>query len=384
MSNQLKPVLCESESETNTIQSETETPDTQIKHQKIFRQADASFIPDFSDQQTISSVEIKTPSDNIQYHCITTHGDKEQNNPIYQPETIENIIRKLDVREESIVTNTSDENKEYITKSKFSTLIGEMRVDILSMINLLSMLNKNATSSNDEIQSIKRDICSLVSENNKLKDKIKKIRDDADTRILDMSNKIDELTTRLDTGHNSTSDIKVIRKIRPSSSITAETNPQDTDLVTNRQMSRQAIRIAATQALNQTVTQEPVKITTKTSPIRTTRQVKDRESDEESSESDEEPEQIPKKKSASNSITDSNMDKNIAKFKVVPTRSKKNGSDNFGVIEKLSDDPVFTGNFRVVARRDNLENNAKIMSDTKTSRANRLGLFADKLNVRRR
>lgn len=440
MDNQLKPILCETETDTNTLHSDSENNtvhpsitkftgeqrndtviDTQVQTtQKLFRQSDETFVPDFSDRQSISSVEIKTPDD-VQYHCISTRGDKTQNNPICRPETIENIIRKLDVPEELTVVNVSDEHKEYITKSKFSTLIGEMRVDILSMINLLSMMSKDSSASNEEIQNIKRDICNIINENTKLKDKVTKTKDDADKRLLHVcktyNDKIEELTARLDridVEHNSTNDVKlsqdirVIRKTRNAPVLETKQESkqeQKQDLqaqnaeiepsVVNRQMSRQAARLAATQTLNPVVNQENNQTSVKASNQTRNQEivnVKKQESDDESesdSESEKEPERISKNKPTSNSITDSNMDKNVAKFKVVPARSKKSGPDSFGIVEKQPDEPVFSGNFRQVARRDNIENKSKVMTDTKTSRANRLGLqthmsVADKVSVRRR
>lgn len=466
MSNQLKPVLCETESETNTVQSEMDnitvqpakrtdvqqtgtepsvavTVQTQAQttqSQKIFRQADTTFVPDFSDRNSASSVEIKSPVDDVQYHCITTRGDKGQTNPICRPETIENIIRKLDAPEESIVSSIGDDHKEYITKSKFSTLIGEMRVDILSMINLLSMLNKNASASNEEIQNIKRDICNLVNENTKLKEKVTKTKEDADKRLLHVcktyNDKIDELTARidrLDTEHNSTNDVKVsqdVRVIRRSRAApTLESKPEQkveqtsestSDQGSNqgskqnskqvavqsppvqtvqpesfvtRQMSRQAARLAATQIVNQPTVQSG-RSTSKPSsqPKQEIVLVKKEESEDESdedSEKDSEKETEANVKKPSNSITDSNMDKNAAKFKVVPARSKRGGPDSFGVVEKAPEEPVLSGAFRQVARRDNVDNKEKVMTDTKTSRANRFGLKAqmsvsDKVSVKRR
>ena len=71
---------------------------------------------------------------------------------------------------------SNDSNKEYLTVNNFSTLIGDMRVDILSMCNLLDMMNKNSTTTDEEIQNIKKDMCNLMNENNKLKERITKIK----------------------------------------------------------------------------------------------------------------------------------------------------------------------------------------------------------------
>lgn len=439
MSNQLKPILCESETDANNVDigdtdQEHMTLQKPVREQnliqqnnlhgsKIFKASDQQFIPDFSDRQSVSSVDIKTPEDDVTYHCISTrenlnHDHKESNALVCKPETIENIIRKLDSQDDrTSVLSVADEHKEYITKSKFSTLFGEMRVDILSMINLLSVLNKNATSANEEIQKLKRDLCNLVNENNNLKEKVAKTKDEVDKRLLHVctvyNEKIEDLTMRinkLDTEHNSTDDVKMTQDIKVTrksrvAPVLLETKQEDNQQIQvqtsqishSSQMSRQAAREAARQA--------QVQVTKQTENLESgekTEKKKDRVrimkpeivpvKKEDASDSESERETGKEtftnpKYSRANSITDSNMDKNAAKFKVVPIRSKKSCPDSFGVVEKQSDDPIFQGNFRQIARRDNIENKTKIMSDSKTTRANRLGLqmsVTDKVSIKRR
>ena len=248
MSN-LKPVLCNTESDIDAILTE-------------------------------SSIDTRTN----QCHTSTTY--KECTN-----DTINKLISKLDITEED-TTNTSsessincsdsnikytanDDDGEYITKSKFSALIGEMRVDILSMINLLSVLNKNSTILNEEIKQIKRDLYDVIDENRELKEKINE-------------NNINI---------TSIEPVKVIKKI-------------------------------------QTKDEKPFN-------------------------------QI-------NSIVDSHMDKNISKVKVVQNSRKKNNNvDSFGTIQKSDEQPITN---RRTAFKEIPETKVPEITDTKTSRANRLGL----------
>ena len=287
MSNLLKPILCETESESNIMNSESENNENCRQDKKIFRKNDIH-IPDIS-EESVSIVEIISPSDDIEYHCIATR-DATQCVQVCKPETIDNIIRKLDVPNTNVV-NFPDDNKEYITKSKFSALIGDMRVDILSMINLLSMLNKNASASNEEIQNIKKDICNIIDENTKLKEKIANMKED--NYMCKQDIRVTRLSKNINLVHDS-----------------EQNNSEDDN-----------------------------------------------------------------KKICINSITDSHMDKNISKYKVVPSRSKRSGSDNFGMtVKQVPEDPIFSSNFRQVMRREILENKVKTIPDSKTSRANRLNL----------
>ena len=71
MSTHLKPILCETESDSNAVHYESKnitiqpTNTTQLQgndlivssHQKIFRHSDVTIVPDFSDIQSISSIE---------------------------------------------------------------------------------------------------------------------------------------------------------------------------------------------------------------------------------------------------------------------------------------------------------------------------------------
>lgn len=139
-----RPILCDTDSE---IQN-TETDGEQFfKHNEPFES-----IPDFTDTSTNINI-VKNKND-----------DKQM--------IVNEMIYNFD-------QNDNSENKnDDITKIKFSSMIGEMRVDILSLVNLIGVLNKNVTSNNDEIQNLKKEIQRVITDNVSLKEKIARLKDD--------------------------------------------------------------------------------------------------------------------------------------------------------------------------------------------------------------
>jgi hypothetical protein len=315
MNNQLKPVLCETENEDN-FESEND-----IMNLKVFRQNDKLHIPDFSDQRSYTS------SDEQNYHAVMTKNDKVKH-VSGKSETIDNIIKKLDANEVDNISH--DEHNEYVTKSKLSTILGDMRVDILSLVNLLSTLNKNINESNEEMQNLKKDIIKLVSENNNMRDRMNRMKEDNERRYNSMcqtyDKKLDDLVDKIyrlekvagvnHTNIHEDSNIKIMKKI--------ETKQQQKDNI------QPEINIV-----------DEIKI---------------------------------------NSFTDSQMEKNASKFKVVPARSRKLNGDTFGVVVQEEEKPVYSNVTRQVMRKENVEttNNSKKLPDTKQMRANRLGIQTNK------
>jgi len=68
------------------------------------------------------------------------------------------------------------------------------------------------------------------------------------------------------------------------------------------------------------------------------------------------------------------MEKNAAKFKVVPPRTRRGGTDNFGPIEK-TEEPSFNNNLQSM-RKETINTKVKAATDSKQARANRLGLHS--------
>lgn len=57
-------------------------------------------------------------------------------------------------------------------KTTITSLVGDMRVDILALVNLISVLNKNVVSESAELANIKKELKSVAVENAELKEKL--------------------------------------------------------------------------------------------------------------------------------------------------------------------------------------------------------------------
>jgi len=343
MSGQLQPIIGHSESEMNN--------DSDSSYQRNARQTDSIGIPDFS-SETKSTSSTSSVTDESQFHCITTK-DKPKSNPTQRTETIDNIIKRLDGR----AIESGDDMTEYVTKAKFSTLIGDMRVNILSLINLLSTLNKNVTAESDEMHHHKKDMIKLVHENTQLRERLNKLKEEGDRRYNSVcqtyDKKIDTLMQRLDrhdrlseTEHNDANNAQVGQNIRVVKRMQQSGVQQNTDPITIRK------------EVTREVAREIIRDNTKTiAPIST--------DDASSSEI----------KSESNSIMDSNMEAKASKFKVVPTRTRISTGDTFGKVVKEEEPHVATtGASRQSARTEIIDSKINKTIDTKQSRVNRLGL----------
>lgn len=149
--------------------------DDTVLNSKKSKSVSTSSIPNLYDLSTPNFVSTNT---SINHPNNAHDANINTISHTYRPDLIKNIIQKLDNFNDVQVTKIADDNNEYITKENFAILLGEMRVDILTLVNLLSVLNKNITINNDELQNIKRDVYKLTDENVILKDKIIKMKDD--------------------------------------------------------------------------------------------------------------------------------------------------------------------------------------------------------------
>jgi len=202
-----KAILCNTESPVDTESEST-------AHKLFKTNNDTSTnIPDYSDKDTQS------------YHCVKTKNN-DSNQVGCKNETIDNIIKKLDMKE--LETSDMTNQKEYITKSKLTTLLGEVRVDILSLVNIVDMLNKNVKQENEEITKIKSDICKLVTENNLLKERLSLLKEKSGTQTS-------QQTQGQETEHNN-------RELKLTKNITKQNDIIETNIFTDSQMGSRATR----------------------------------------------------------------------------------------------------------------------------------------------
>lgn len=309
--NNLQPILCDTDSS-----EQIDAEDVETMHHQIFSRDRQNYmdIPDFSEHFT----SVQNNDDRDDYHCVLNKQNR--NVQVCRPETIDNIIKKLDMT----MNENTDNDTEYITHDKVSSLIGDMRVDILSLVKLVVSLNKSVTSENEESQNIKRDVCKLVNENIRLREKITKQKEETDRRYDHMCQTYDRKLNLL------------FSKLKLNDDQNCDNN--NCDNKNNDEIPEHNIRV-----------------------VRKSQHVTS----------------VENTKTPSNIFNDSQMDKKTSKFKVVPVRTKKTGGDNFGRNNEPEDNEiVFTSVTRHALRRDQHDNGKKEkeIADTRQSRVSRFGL----------
>ncbi len=202
-----RPILCDTDSE---IQNTTDTnAEHFFKHNELFES-----IPDFTDSNDNTNI---SKSNSTKLNVTKLNNSDKQ--------TIDEMIYHFHPENDNENENNDLDNTiDFSTKNKFSSLIGEMRVDILSLVNLIGVLNKNVTSNNEEIQNLKKEINRLVAENVFVKEKMIRLKDDQinmrdnndskfDTLILSLEKKqsiVDHSTNNQSTNNQSSN--KIVKK----------------------------------------------------------------------------------------------------------------------------------------------------------------------------
>jgi hypothetical protein len=347
----MKPVLLNSET---NMQSESDNNDSQkmssdqsdhrvvVTNKLSADQSDQSDRSDRSDQSD--------RSDRSDYSTATRKDRKKTNDCV--PETLDTIIKNLDncadIKNQSKSPQMLGESNthmldmsDYVTKERFSSLIGDMRVDMLALVKLVDSMRKNETNISEEIRNLKKDMSKLVTENAQLKERMNRLKVDGDNKYQSLSQMV---TTRFDelaqkSGH-------------PTSDTTQQTFG---DLNTQ---SIKVVRRSSNDVVDNTAPSKSVQVD-KTELGEVEKQ---------------------------NVFTDSNMDKRASKFKVVPPRSKKMGYDTFenkkgeifnkiGKAEKEDEEDIMIiDTTRQVIRKDTYDSNEKKNKSSKSVRAKRLGL----------
>jgi hypothetical protein len=375
------------------------------------------------DQRLLSVETMMKKLDNTQN--IATQGIATQGNAIQGNST---YLGNQVYSQQNNTMNNDNSNEEYVTKTKLSSTIGEMRVDILSMVNLLNVLNKNVQTESDEIQAIKRDIFKLVNENTHLKEKLIEQKRENDRRynsicqtydkqIMDITNSIstkstmDNIAEKFDdfkTSNGNNNNIRVIKKVRvapmkdrvennsnnnnsnndSTSNNSISNNSTSSNSISNNSTNTKVSNSTFTKTTNTDVntnTDTNTKTNTNTNTntnINTNMNTKTNTNTNTTNIiSSTEPE------SKTNSIIDSNVNVNAKKYKSAKPRARKNGMDSYGSPKPIENERIITQTSRQTSRRDAAEEKISTTTDTKSARANRLGLqqpvtqFADKAKL---
>jgi len=96
--------------------------------------------------------------------CVTENDEVSSN----KDEIINSIVKKMDV----VDSNSDSNNVEYVKKDNFKKIIGDIRVDILGILNVLGMLNKNVIKENTDNKELYKEISDMKQQINVLNQSI--------------------------------------------------------------------------------------------------------------------------------------------------------------------------------------------------------------------
>jgi len=101
--------------------------------------------------------------------CVTENEEvSDQNNDI-----INSIVKKMDVIDSNNSNNGDTNITEYVKKDNFKKIIGDIRVDILGILNVLGMINKNVIKENNDNKELFKEIEDLKTQIKILNETIK-------------------------------------------------------------------------------------------------------------------------------------------------------------------------------------------------------------------
>lgn len=358
----IKPILVNSEYQDSDVL-------TPALNNKIFSKDTAVVAhSDFATESTVTSTSV-VDSD---YH--STKNVKAVTN--FHPDPINTIVNKLDVQ---------SDNSDLVTKEYFTALIGELRVDILTLAKAVGALNSNVTVNNDEQQKIKQDVCKLVDKTSHLEDRFSKFKEEESRRYdtlcksydakleefqkqltnfatsYNRSERYSDLTTKSERSDKNTSISTTV------SNVIANTIKQTNQLNQLNQSNQSNIQMSANRSVNTAKKFEGDRFdsTDNNGEIVNENESENTENTDNANEQSD---------SQIKMINDSQMESRAIKIKQKKPRTRTTGSDVFGTVEQKLDEPVLSGAFRQINRQEKSEDKVKNTTDSKTVRANRLKL----------
>lgn len=401
----MEPTICDTDSDmsnlTNMTNQTSQSNSTSGFSNSIFRQYEIP-IPNIPNISTIKHETDNTDETDNVYHCIATKGTKPRMESVVKNETISKIVDRLDGANNGFNQTSSDDITEYVTKAKFSALIGDMRVDLLSIIDLVRVLNKNLSIDNTEIQNVKKDVCKLIQENIQLKERYAEFKKEANRRhdilVKTYDAKFDELNKRVERmelttkskvnfvdNKNNKPNIPVqpnvnanqpsVSNIRPN--MTDNKSMGTVDMINDINNDMKHIPIKSNDNVSTMSTISEMSTSTSTSTMGTNTTVNTTN-----------PVTTNLDDTANNVIIDSQSNTKSKYVKVVPKRSVKNNRDVYGSdsiplqsgVSAVAPGVIVTTNNnstnipRYTVRKEAIDNNIKKSSTTNQNRLNRLGL----------
>jgi hypothetical protein len=357
------PILGTSESSIDTDRQER-LPMTVDVNSKIFNSYNTN-IPDFS--------EVVTGSDSDRrYHCIST----KTNSPPMMSSRVENdaidtIIRKLNDDKSSkqikVIDDTDNDNDRdtvsYVTNSKFSSVLSDMSLDLLSMVNLVRGLNSKIVEQGSERQNVHSDVCGLIEENKRLRESLSKMKVENDRRY-------DALCKQYDTKFESFA--KLIEN-KDYGRFNANTSNGRLDY--HEGMNKPKVRKSKTDVvvsaplLNMNV----VKLEEVDEPIDDSTQIHVDDNVDDNVEDLVDDTENNQEKSLS-MIVDRQLEKRLPKSRPSVVTKRPGGQDIFGDVKLQQNGPVINVATRQRVRTDIADGAIKKMTDSNTIRSNRMKL----------
>lgn len=273
--------------------------------------------------------------------CIHKFDNFDDNFDDNDDDNLDNDVSSNNTSTSDSVSTSSDDSN--ITdsyqeqESDNSTLIGDMKADIRSIVSMLDALNKSVTNTNDEIRNMKRDISKLIDENAHLKKRIAKIKENRKSSSVSTADKVISVINNNESVLPPINDVKIIKRDR------------------NNDINTEALTKTHIKIVKHTNTADSDSVISDESNISNISNVSN-------------------VSNISSVYVDSQMNKRATLFKTAPPRTKNSTADVFGVVEQKSDTPTYNSNFRQKSRQDAIESKEKIQVDTGTSRAKRLNL----------
>lgn len=269
------------------------------------------------------SMSVSARPGNVGYKLNRSHSlNTNPNISLFEDnDTIANIVNKLD---NPSITKSHSSKSEYVTFDKLNTLLGEMRGDILHLVNLITVLNNTISEQNTEITHMKESIIRLETQTSSIDESLNEFQETTEQSFDDLQQTYD-------------SQIKDLQK---TLGIQIERGITDGNNVNNNSNNNNKYRIVKKRTGGDLM--ESVNDNDEATKIK-------------------------------NELADSQMDKKASLFKTSLPRSRNMG-DMFGTQIKKESETIIHPSYRKVERAENIDKNAKTQASTRSIRAKRLNL----------
>lgn len=338
MSNQPKPILCDTDSE---FPNHTENLAKEIFQQHEVPIPNLSVAAPTSEEHENQTRRPNTPNFDLGENARAPRSH-------VQVETVSNIIARLakqnDEENESAPKEDIDESTNYVTIAKLEKIVGDTRVDFMKIIDLNKAMNENIKVLEKQIKSLQENMNSLIQDNIALTERLDNHKDDMRSRYQSLSqnigSKLEDMTER-------------VTRVEVAKGIELTNNVIDSRLARNTRVMKRCRKCADV-----------------TAPLKNSKS-KSKSGTNESAISDANDEELDVKP---NVILDSQMKARTANVRVVPKKSLKTKDFVNGFVPEEDPNNVDPRISRQALRKANFESSSKKIKNTRNYRLQRFGL----------